>query len=459
MITRITIIVSLILLCFRFGMGQVEHFAILPSVSSILEYKDGNYLLGGRTPHTNQGELDIQLFILDSLNGQILNQFAIGIQGRKENLKAMTYSNDGDLLISGSIVNQSNSDPFVVKLDSNFNMSWEMILPNFGSSQSAYSITELSNNNIALLSSEDLYLEEKSFLYILNPYGIVESIDSFDYRINQVIESADSSLVFIGYQILDNSTAKTVVFKRSSDGDILWTHFFGDNNGWDIGKSIILTEDNGFLLAINDDGFIFDGHPTPKLIKVDSECNTQYEIDLPGGSPSYIYGNSQNGYALTSSYAYFNNYGNLIWITYAYKLSPEGFLECFESFDARVDEYATNAIISSNGFVVTVSNEYLTSNSFITKMNPNCELITEVRDLDLRHKVTVYPNPVINELTIATSLTDYKVELFDSHGVQVKAYKSNSNQTTLQVDDLGPGIYWVLISKKDNLYVQKLIKQ
>lgn len=70
----------------------------------------------------------------------------------------------------------------------------------------------------------------------------------------------------------------------------------------------------------------------------------------------------------------------------------------------------------------------------------------------------LYPNPVLNELTIKSSNNDdyTKIIIYDVFARKVKEMSFKEN---IDVSDLTPGSYWMLISSEDKTYRVNFIKE
>lgn len=76
---------------------------------------------------------------------------------------------------------------------------------------------------------------------------------------------------------------------------------------------------------------------------------------------------------------------------------------------------------------------------------------------------TVYPNPVVDHLTLKIDNPlpgNYRVSLFNLNGKLISNREVSTGQTTIAMDDLEPGIYFLKISGKEkDLKTFKIIKK
>jgi len=74
--------------------------------------------------------------------------------------------------------------------------------------------------------------------------------------------------------------------------------------------------------------------------------------------------------------------------------------------------------------------------------------------------ITIYPNPVQNQLTISGELSLYQIEILNSLGQVYQTINPNGSVYTINILSLPSGLYFVKVSNTDNnlVKVQKIIK-
>ncbi len=83
-----------------------------------------------------------------------------------------------------------------------------------------------------------------------------------------------------------------------------------------------------------------------------------------------------------------------------------------------------------------------------------------VIEIEGRSEVTMFPNPVINDLTIELSnAEDVTVSIFDISGVLLKQETTSNSRIQLSFEDLTAGIYFVKIRGQHTHQIEKVIKQ
>lgn len=74
-----------------------------------------------------------------------------------------------------------------------------------------------------------------------------------------------------------------------------------------------------------------------------------------------------------------------------------------------------------------------------------------------KSKVSIYPNPVQNELNIQTDAMIYSIEIFDMLGKRV--YSKNQTEKIINIDFLSKGMYLVKINTENQTFNSKIIKE
>jgi hypothetical protein len=84
-----------------------------------------------------------------------------------------------------------------------------------------------------------------------------------------------------------------------------------------------------------------------------------------------------------------------------------------------------------------------------------CNLITTIEERE-EDKVSIYPNPFINNISIENSEGEKEVIITDVYGKQ--QYKNTYSNKTIDVSFLEQGIYFITITSATNTFTQKIIK-
>ena len=73
--------------------------------------------------------------------------------------------------------------------------------------------------------------------------------------------------------------------------------------------------------------------------------------------------------------------------------------------------------------------------------------------------IELYPNPVVNNLTIVTSLNDYQVEVYTITGALVRSYNNCTSITTINVEELSNGTYIIRLSNDNAVETRRFVKE
>ena len=118
-------------------------------------------------------------------------------------------------------------------------------------------------------------------------------------------------------------------------------------------------------------------------------------------------------------------------------------------------ETASSLNVSQTGnYTVQVTDGLCAATSIETVINViNCATIS---DLDLK-KIFIYPNPAESELTIETPFTKGDIILLDVSGKIIIKSTLHSIQTKLNLKDVSPGSYVIIIKNEDNTIQRNIV--
>lgn len=88
---------------------------------------------------------------------------------------------------------------------------------------------------------------------------------------------------------------------------------------------------------------------------------------------------------------------------------------------------------------------------------PN-RLTADVKNQQVQFKVSVYPVPFTDKLTVRSDLLMNKLKIQDVHGKQVFEIALNVYNTELKLPFINPGIYFINVQSGDLLWHQKIVK-
>ena len=83
--------------------------------------------------------------------------------------------------------------------------------------------------------------------------------------------------------------------------------------------------------------------------------------------------------------------------------------------------------------------------------------IDVVNELD---QIVAYPNPMIDVINLSGNIMNIEsIKIFNLNGVQVKEVHSNSLKNSIPVNDLSSGVYFLILSSKQQNTTIKVVKQ
>ncbi|MCC7331702.1 MAG: T9SS type A sorting domain-containing protein [Flavobacteriales bacterium] len=124
--------------------------------------------------------------------------------------------------------------------------------------------------------------------------------------------------------------------------------------------------------------------------------------------------------------------------------------------EVRVDNkmYNYNGIVST-AYNVTAVVDY--SATVIKILQPrylaDIEIATSVEEIN-ESKLVAYPNPVQNQFTIETAVSNFTVDLYDITGKNINQYSAKDGKLTINTTNLNNGVYFYSILNAENQVVE-----
>jgi hypothetical protein len=92
-----------------------------------------------------------------------------------------------------------------------------------------------------------------------------------------------------------------------------------------------------------------------------------------------------------------------------------------------------------------------------------CDYIVSMESVESEQsEISVYPNPAENEINIELKTSEgmsYEIEIYSSFGQRMRTIKTAEQNNSIDIRDLSPGIYFVILKDgKKRQYVKKIIK-
>lgn len=423
------------------------------SGTMVIETSDGNLLLAcssdspisGNKSVSGYGGSDIWVVKID-IDGNILWQDVYGGSGSDE-FSSITEDSIGDVVFCGSSNssisgNKSENsfglkDFWIVKIDQTGNIIWDKTIG--GSDQDkAYDISLDSFDNIFVSgdSFSNISGVKTQNAFGLNDYWIVKLNPNGNYQWDQTFGGDDAeyapttvfnqaSIYIVGYSLSGDTGNKTVVGFGSADmwilkldmtGAIIWQKTVG-GTGIDSSGDLILSNDDQLLLFGTSDSDI---------------SGLKSENSISGSSDYWIVSLDTNG--------------NFIWDKTLGGDQLDGAYSILEKSD---NNYLLFGYSESNISGDKDENSRGLSDYWIVEITSNVGV--EVIE---KNDIIVYPNPTTGILNFSQSVNDFQV--LNCTG-EIVLKDSNNSTTSVNLEMLAPGLYYVSFIYDGNTYLQRVI--
>lgn len=467
-------------------------------------YSNNGYVSG------NHGASDIWVVKLNSA-GSVIWQKSLGGSLNEESYSFEITSDDSIVIIgaasssNGDVANSScNGDYWIVKLDSLGTILWKNVYGGLSSTDRPFSINSTSDGGFIVAgesASNDSFVtgNHGGFDYWVvkyNSLGIPQwqkALGSNNHdEAFSVKQTSDGGYIVVGVTncgVTNNGDVTGShgngdywVVKLNSNGSIIWQKAFGGSY-IDSANDVIQTSDGGYIVvgsSGSSNGDVIGNHSYDYkndfwILKLDSLGSLQWQKSLGGtghdiarsikqtpdgnyiiiGSSSSLDGDVVGSFG-SGNFVYWlvkiNTLGSLLW------QKPIG--------SYWGDNYAFSVDIAlDGGFVVagqTNDSQYFYSppvtqsqiNYHVVKLSPDFLSTSSFNNMS----VTVFPNPVSNQLNIRLSNNENidKIIVTDLLGKEIISQK-NTNQ--LSVENLANGIYLIEIFSNDVILRTKFIKK
>ncbi len=310
--------------------------------NSIKQTPDGGYIVAGYSTSNNfdvtenHGKEDYWVVRLDG-NGKIIWQKSFG-GSRSDRAFAVELTADGGFLVAGYSASNdgdvtihhgdtTNTDYWIIKLDSNGNMKWQKSLGGFNDDV-AYSIHQTADRGFIVAGSSysvdtvggDITLSHGTvdfWVVKLDSMGVLKWQRSYGgsefdeaYSIDL---TSDGGYIVAGYSSSNdgdvthnNGQSDFWIIKLDGIGNLKWQKSFGGSST-DAALSVKQTFDGGFIIAGNNDSStISDNHGGNDyfIVKLDSLGALQWQKTLGGPGEEFalcIRQTADSGYVVAGS--------------------------------------------------------------------------------------------------------------------------------------------------------------
>ena len=474
------------------------------SAYSIDITSDGGYILAGRTESNNgnvsgnHGLYDFWIVKLDALGilqwqrtlGGMLNDFAYSIKQTSEGGYIVVGESES---IEGDVPgNHGGYDGMVVKLSSIGEIEWYRAV-GFQNSDGLRSVVQAPNGHIIVagsrfLGSSDFWIADVNTngYHWYRTYGGSEADTA-----NSIQLTTDGGFIVAGSTYSNNGnvtgnhgSSDFWILKLNSIGNFEWQKTLGGTNE-DFAKSIQQTSDGGYIVSgytFSNDGNVssFKGVYDSWVVKLNSVGDLEWQKTLGGtnaDAANDIIQTSDGGYIVIGDTVsnntgdvtgFHNSLGSDYWDIWLVKLNSTGTIVWKKALGGAVQDIG-NSIKRTNdgGFVIAGSTNSsdgdITGTTagqgtdfWIVKFTPENLGISESEQ---KTSITLYPNPVKNELTVKLDfyMPSQKISISDVHGKTILTKDAEDLITTINTSTLSQGTYFLTVQNLGKKTTQKFI--
>ncbi len=392
--------------------------------------QDGKILIAGASYLGNFGYHVSALRI--NTDGTLDNTFdnggIIAVIGDESQANAIILQSDGKIVLAGRTVSNANSDFLVIRytasgsIDNTFDTDG-IVTTSFGSGDDyAFTCVQQSNGKLLVGGSSANGFNDYA-LARYNANGSLDNTFSSDGKVTTDISAGSDDY---GYSV-----------KVQPDGKIL----LGGYSEWSLYDfSLVRYNANGSL----DNLFDLDGKVTTDFR---GTYDYGYALAIQPDGKIVVAGNSDNDTTgFDFAVARYNAACSFIGSTQSVTLSDGQTLTVGSHTYTTTDTSGTytDILTAASGCDSTVTT-HLT-------------VLTAINEYQEHDKLSVSPNPFINELLLTGTKENNDLVIFDVAGKIVLTIKTNSTQTKIGVATLAPGIYMLSYRDGTKTTTVKLVK-
>jgi len=115
--------------------------------------------------------------------------------------------------------------------------------------------------------------------------------------------------------------------------------------------------------------------------------------------------------------------------------------------------------LQADGKLVVAGTARVGTNDDIAIARYHTGINTSVAEIGAESKLSVFPNPAVNQLTVTSEKTLNNVELLDALGRTVLTQTSNANRFQLDLSQIPSGIYLLRATDGERMFTQKVVKE
>ena len=474
--------------------------------NKIIHTSDGGYLMlgnsGSRDGDISDGNGDFDYWLVKLFsNGEIEWEKSYGGDGRDVGIHMIEVKDDGYIIngqsrsLNGDVSgNNVSFDLWVVKLTYDGEIEWENSYggsevegtgPMLSTADGGYIIASVSNSTdgdvVGNNGATDYWILK------LDRQGSIEWTKNYggsDRDISRAIhQTSDNGFLILGYTVSNdgdiggnNGNADYWLIKLDAKGELEWEKNYG-GSGSDVGNHIHETSDQGFMLigsTSSDDGDISQskGGSDFWIVKIDKAGTIEWDKNYGGFEnefPRSLYQTSDNeivicGTSESRDGDVGGNYGESdCWLV---KIDEEGEKKWEQNYGGSGEDGAHGILQTiDNGFIIAgysdsddidVGDNKGDFDFWVVKIAP---LQTNVEDHLYDKKILIYPNPTSGEFVINFDDVNSKIDVAIFNGLGKLVYSRKAVSTSLEINGIPSGTYYLKIKGTDFIQTKKLIIQ
>ena len=237
------------------------HLRNFDRATSVVEDKDGNYVLTGFTSSDDANKSDV-LFAKIDTQGNVLLKTAIKITKNYDGGYSISKTADGGYIIGGEAGHSHNEDFMMLKVDQNGKKQWWKKFSDHPDN-SAYDAIEASDGNFYLVGSKRI-INKYEDIRIIKTNSKGKKIWDKTYGGDKddigegIIESEKNTFVVVAGTFSYGKAGDVLLMKINSDGEVIWQNNYGgdklerlreyDGNSVS-GRHLTKTPNGGFLVS------------------------------------------------------------------------------------------------------------------------------------------------------------------------------------------------------------------
>jgi hypothetical protein len=436
--------------------------------NDVQQTSDSGFIFCGYSNSTFTGTLAGENIYLVKMNlsGNISWSKIIGGPGN-DRANAIKQTSDGGFIVAGSTstFGAGNKDLYLIKTDSNGNISWSKT---FGgaSDDEAKSVVQTFDGGYMVAGQTNSFGAGDIDYFIIKTdaagnltwsktYGGINS--DWLYSVQQ---NNDKGFILGGYSIsfFGAGEADVLLIRTDSTGNIIWSKCYGGPYG-EVATSLQITNSNGFIVAGGQSSMPFSMVDEGLLFKIDVSGNFQWANTFTIGNAvlSSVYKTNDGGYVATGEWLPFSGIDILI-----VKTDSNGISGCNEMVTSLTatdvfPQVLVPTLSSSTGGTASSVTSLTNTGGVVTNF---CSSVSIEEQFNNDFMIAPIPNPTSGYFIIsfASRIINGDVKILNNLGENIfEDNISNESKKEINLENISQGIYFVKVFDGEKSYCKKLI--